>query len=1111
MAKKMIGKRILAAVLSLVLVCNLLPLMGAMAAENESVNTVQNFEDTYYKQDGTAGSASDWEIHLSKTATPTDEDNVFDITLKVQTKDTFTQIAGSTDGAAALVLDVSSSMVEGTGSCGSCGKEQNHSDHRGNRKVCNYKAVTHLDLLKEAVKDFLDSYVEDAAKGDKRMVAIVKFATNAETVLGWIDVNNETNLATVKNAIDAMGSTSGTNIEAGLVLGRNLLKQSAVSSIPLENQSLILFSDGSPTKAVGDVNNDSTTYVGAASGGSFYSGSNTSDDLADILAEVAAKKKAVAYNTDAELLKSVFGAANVITSTADSLAMDLAAEAGEIVTNKTNASTITDPMGTGVTMVTVTTNYNAATENWDLSKVTPVVANGITTYTITYRVQIDPTAAQLDPNFSGYTVLTPANGETTLNYTYGENAIPVSVDFNEPSIRGQRTFTVSYEYVGNVPENAPEVPADATYKAGQTVEVAAEPSLENYTFSGWSKSDFVMPAADVTIVGTWSENAKYSYALVYNANFGANETKADAENISGIYATSHTITVDDNTFVRENYTFAGWNTAADGSGMSIAPGNVVGLTAEKNTAVLYAQWIEDPKYSYSVTYNANFGANETKADSENIYNVYSTAWNINVDTNAFTRENYTFIGWNTRPDGNGTAYAANDVVALTAQNNAAVLYAQWEENEKFDYSVIYDANFSGETKADAENISGTYATVYTITVDGNTFVRENYTFLGWSDVPNGDIVYAAGDEIRFEQGGSKILYAIWREYPKYDYTVIYNGNGGLLSDGTDAYGDSENVLQTYASAYSITVDGNAFVRANYTFLGWNTAADGTGTAYTATDVLALTAEDNTLTLYAIWEENEKYDYTVIYNANFAQMPEKRTDTESVTGVYDRTWSVTADGNAFVRTGYTFAGWNTAADGTGTAYAPGDILNLTAEENVLVLYAQWQINVYAYEVVYMVRVNGEAYEVFAGTLPEGAPVGGNADFGTVIDEEFMVALGLPAELAEGEYTYSRNAFQGITVAEEGNVVTAYYTCIVEEEPPVEPVVPPVEPTQPTEPPAEPTDPTEPPVIDIPDDDVPLDESPKTGDAMGIYAALSALSGTGLVALLAGKKRTKKDEE
>ena len=1059
MAKKMFGKRILAAVLSLVLVCNLLPMMGAMAAENEIVNTVQNFEDTYYKQDGSVGSANDWEVHLSKTAQPTDEENVFDITLKVQTKDTFTQVASTTDGAAVLVLDVSNSMDDRDSSgctVDGCGKSANNTVHctefekrswSSSCKTCGERESAHhrhhayqesktrLENLQAAVAAFLDVFASDAAAGEKRMIAVAVFGTDAVTIQDWVDITSDTARKTLIGKINSlstgngayMGQTylcrGGTNMEAGLVLGRNLLTSTKLAGIPTANQSLILFSDGEPTARVGDVSNTSTqkvTYGGMDTGSS--TDHSDYDDISAILAKIPVAKIAVKYNyNDSHSILKTPTFTRVISSTADTLSVDLQGEAGKVITNKTNASTVTDPMGPGVSMISVSTGYNQFTEKWNLAQLTPVIANGITTYTITYRVEIDPTVVQLDPDYPGYTVLTPANGETTLNYTYGEKETAVSVGFNEPSIRGLRTFTVSYEYVGEVPADAPEVPDEEIYKAGTFVEVADAPTLENYTFSGWSKSDFVMPASDVTIVGTWSENAKYSYAIIYNANFGANETKADAENISNIYAITHSVTIDSNTFIRENHTFVGWNTKADGSGTAYAPGNVVGLTAEKNSAVLYAQWEENPKYSYSVTYNANFGAMETKADSENVTGVYATAWNVNVDASTFVRENYTFTGWNTDPNGNGTPYAANDVVDLTAEQNAVVLYAQWDENEKFEYSVIYDANFNGETKADSENISGTYATEYSIFVDGNPFVRANHTFLGWSDTANGEVVYQAGDAIRFQQGGSKILYAVWQENPKYDYAVIYNGNGGLIAGSVDAYGDSENMNQVYVTSFQVIVDGNAFTRANYTFLGWNTSADGKGTAYAVNDLVTLTAEENTLTLYAIWEENEKFDYTVTYDANFVEVAQ-RIDNESVTGVYDLTWTVTADENAFVRPGYTFTGWNTAADGTGTAYAPSEILNLASENNTLTLFAQWQINAYEYEVVYMVRVNGAAYEIFADALPQGAPVGGNADFGTVIDEAYMIALGLPAELVSGEHTFTRNAFEGVTIAEEGNVVT-----------------------------------------------------------------------------------------
>ena len=181
MAKRIFNKRVIATLLTLVMLFNGFQI-SASASQNNTIDLVQNFEDTYYKQDGTAGSASDWEIHLSKTATPTAQDNIYNITLKVETKDTFTQIAGATDGAAVLVLDVSSSMVNEAGDCTKCGENKNHSNHSGFRAKCDFEGITHLDLLKEAVKSFLDSYVEDAAAGDKRLVAVVKFATNADTV-----------------------------------------------------------------------------------------------------------------------------------------------------------------------------------------------------------------------------------------------------------------------------------------------------------------------------------------------------------------------------------------------------------------------------------------------------------------------------------------------------------------------------------------------------------------------------------------------------------------------------------------------------------------------------------------------------------------------------------------------------------------------------------------------------------------------------------------------------------------------------------------------------------------------------------------------------------------
>lgn len=146
------GKRTLALFLSLVMMTSLLNI-GALAAD--TIDMVQNFGDTYYKQDGSAGTASDWEIHLSKTAAETGTDNVYDITLTVETKDTSVELAGATHGAAVLVLDFSSSMVDNAGDCTDCGEDERHENHQHpHAPVDIHYAVHPLEPKESAARKF---------------------------------------------------------------------------------------------------------------------------------------------------------------------------------------------------------------------------------------------------------------------------------------------------------------------------------------------------------------------------------------------------------------------------------------------------------------------------------------------------------------------------------------------------------------------------------------------------------------------------------------------------------------------------------------------------------------------------------------------------------------------------------------------------------------------------------------------------------------------------------------------------------------------------------------------------------------------------------------------
>jgi len=122
----------------------------------------------------------------------------------------------------------------------------------------------YVNVAKEKALDFVNQYAAKVNNvGDKRLLAIASFDTDAKVVLNWVDVNSAEGLAAAQKAINGMkvadnGRASSnqvcTNFDGGIILTRNLLKQSAVSDI--DNKFAIVLSDGAPTVTV---NNDSDT------------------------------------------------------------------------------------------------------------------------------------------------------------------------------------------------------------------------------------------------------------------------------------------------------------------------------------------------------------------------------------------------------------------------------------------------------------------------------------------------------------------------------------------------------------------------------------------------------------------------------------------------------------------------------------------------------------------------------------------------------------------------------------------------------------------------------------------------------------------------------------
>ena len=162
------------------------------------------------------------------------------------------------------------------------------------------------------------------------------------------------------------------------------------------------------------------------------------------------------------------------------------------------------------------------------------------------------------------------------------------------------------------------------------------------------------------------------------------------------------------------------------------------------------------------------------------------------------------------------------------------------------------------------------------------------------------------------------------------YTVTYNGN-------TNTSGNVPIDSSSYAPGSTATVLGNTgspvLENSGFTFAGWNTVNDGSGISYSQGDTFTINAN---IILYAQWTPVPP-TYTITYNGNTNTSGNVPTDSSS----YAPGSTVTVLGNtgspALAKSGFTFAGWNTVNDGSGTSYSQGNTFTINAN---IILYAQW---------------------------------------------------------------------------------------------------------------------------------------------------------------------------
>lgn len=442
---------------------------------------------------------------------------------------------------------------------------------------------------------------------------------------------------------------------------------------------------------------------------------------------------------------------------------------------------------------------------------------------------------------------------------------------------------------------------------------------DGYTFTGWKRADTgdsytdgqqvsnltSTPNGIVTMIAQWTPNPA---SINYDPNPPTGRTPGGQGTANWTGHTGDTQAIGANGWTVDGYTFIGWNTSADGKGTAYAPGTT--WTAN-GTLTLYAQWTPGQA---SLTYDGN-GATGGKTDPQ----TGKTDEKINVRDNGFTRDGYTFVTWNTQADCKGNAVKPNSEWTL---RGSSTLYACWAGNAQ---TLTYHGN--GATGGNTAAQSG--HTGDELTTNANGFTRDGYTFVRWDTAKDGSgTAYGEGkngvSQYVMKPAGND-LYAIWKANPA---TIQYR------NDWPNTTGSTPDT--TGVTGQNVTIARNGFTRPGYTFTGWardrrTNPSLQPGGRYTLTP--------GTTTLWAQWKADPAH---LIYNSNSGSTSQtRRTD-----GVVDQTLTVIA--NPFTRTGYTFTGWNTQADGRGRAYAAGNGFRLVADPksnpvNTSVLYAQWRIN------------------------------------------------------------------------------------------------------------------------------------------------------------------------
>ena len=528
--------------------------------------------------------------------------------------------------------------------------------------------------------------------------------------------------------------------------------------------------------------------------------------------------------------------------------------------------------------------------------------------------------------------------EVTVGYTTDTYPLDGSNSFHQIDVYAvwQDPVTVTYKITGTVlPDH--DVPDPFAAFPGDKFNVAATIDEPGYEFSGWyyggqtyaSQEEFTMPGGDVTFTGSFEE---HTYTLQYR---DADRTSLPKDS-SGSSVEYSSRTVSYTAFTaggsgvaitapdpyKEGHTFMGWAVEPDYTTVKYQGGNLVTDFDGSRTATVYAVWQEK---SITLTYlapDARVGKVPVPVTATGV-DVLTGKTAVNDSGEPLVRTNYTFNGWNLKPnadpDTDGATHYDEDADYAFTQDT--VLYAEWEPIVYV--TLTYDENGGvhaqgGDVKTTlpaqevGENVLKTNIKNPT---DDLVNPERGYVFDGWNTKADGtgDSYVASSAEYTFL--ADTTLYAQWRALPTHRVTYTVEN-----SDNDPAPALYESQIPTDATAY---YEGEfVFVKAHlslggYDFSGWRY----NGVNYPENGSFRMPDTDVTLVGKFTKVTPEQFSVTYVsglteddpgctpYHLLTPTFSESRNGTHTVRGFDDPDIH-------FEREGYDFTGWSLSRGSSG---------------------------------------------------------------------------------------------------------------------------------------------------------------------------------------------------